>query len=123
MDQKLYNEIFSKNLVYYMDKLGKTQSDLSKDLNIHKATISSWCRGSRLPKLEKIDLIADYLNIDDPFILLSKNFREYQSLKDTFQKIKICLYNNKNFLIDKNIFDNENFKIILEAIENVLNLV
>nr|WP_317356814.1 helix-turn-helix transcriptional regulator [uncultured Tyzzerella sp.] len=75
MHKKNYNYIFSKNLNYILLKTGKKQIDLSRDLKIPKATISSWCCGTRLPKIDKLSHIATYLDIDNPIILLDENFK------------------------------------------------
>lgn len=56
--------IFSKNLKYYLDLNNKTQEDLSKDLNIHRSVVSTWCRGTSFPRADKIMLLSDYFNID-----------------------------------------------------------
>ncbi len=62
LDDK-YKKIFSKNLNYYMNLKGKTQTDIINDLDINKSAISSWCNGTRLPRMNKVELLADYLNI------------------------------------------------------------
>ena len=62
LDDK-YKKIFSKNLNYYMNLKGKTQTDIINDLDINKSAISSWCNGTRLPRMKKVELFADYLNI------------------------------------------------------------
>ena len=38
-----YKKVFSKNLNYYMNLKGKTQTDIVDDLGINKSAISSWC--------------------------------------------------------------------------------
>jgi len=62
LDDK-YKKIFSKNLNHYMDLNGKTQTDIINDLDINKSAISSWCNGTRLPRMNKVELLANYLNI------------------------------------------------------------
>ena len=62
LDDK-YKKIFSKNLNYYMNLKGKTQTDIINDLDINKSAISSWCNGTRLPRMNKVELLANYLNI------------------------------------------------------------
>ncbi len=62
-DDEKYKKIFSKNLNYYMNLKGKTQTDIINDLDINKSAISSWCNGSRLPRMNKVELLANYLNI------------------------------------------------------------
>ena len=60
-DDEKYKKIFSKNLNYYMNLKGKTQTDIINDLDINKSAISSWCNGSRLPRMNKVELLANYL--------------------------------------------------------------
>lgn len=69
----LSKEMFSKNLSYLLIKNGKRQIDLARDLKIPKATVSSWCKGNRMPKLTKLNVIASYLNLDNPVYLLMDN--------------------------------------------------
>ena len=59
-----YKKIFSKNLNYYMTVKGKTQTDIINDLDINKSAISSWCNGTRLPRMNKVQLLADYFSIN-----------------------------------------------------------
>lgn len=56
-------KIFAKRLNYYMDKTGKTQSDLIDDLGINKSTISTWCSGTKMPRMGTIQTLADYFGV------------------------------------------------------------
>lgn len=59
-----YKIEFSKNLRHYMKLNHKAQADLVNDLGISKSTISTWCRGKKLPRANIIQLLADYFKID-----------------------------------------------------------
>lgn len=65
MDEKdnIYKQIFSRNLRYYMKKNDKSQIDLINDLGINKSAISTWFNGTRLPRMDKVDLLAKYLGV------------------------------------------------------------
>ena len=63
MQEKDYAVIIASNLRRIAYEHGKTQSDISKDLNISKATISSWMNGTRIPRMKKIDLLCHYFNV------------------------------------------------------------
>lgn len=63
MSEDLYKKIFSKNLRYYMELNGKTQVDIINDLGINKSAISTWCNGTRLPRMDKVDALAKYFGI------------------------------------------------------------
>ena len=51
MPEESYKMIFSKNLNHYMKVNEKTQSDLVNDLNFNKSAVSTWCNGTRLPRM------------------------------------------------------------------------
>ena len=63
MSEDKFKAIFSKNLRYYMDLKGKTQIDIINDLDINKSSISSWVNGTRLPRMDKVEMLARYLGI------------------------------------------------------------
>ena len=51
---------FAKLLKYYLNLNGKTQSDMVNALGYDKSTVSGWCSGARVPKLDTIIDIANY---------------------------------------------------------------
>ena len=63
MGENEYAKIIAKNLKKIMYECGKTQADVAKDLKINKATISSWMNGTRIPRMDKIDLLCHYFNV------------------------------------------------------------
>ncbi len=65
-------EIFAKNLKYYMELNNKDRNDLSKDLNLPYTTITSWCKGEFYPRIDKIQLLANYFNIQKADLVESK---------------------------------------------------
>lgn len=66
--------IFSKNLNYYMEKMDKSQSDIVQDLGINKSTISTWCNGTKMPRMNTIQRLADYFNIKKSDLVEEKQF-------------------------------------------------
>lgn len=69
MSDEQYKKIFSENLRYFLDKKGKTQSDLVNDLKLSQSTASNWCTGLKLPRINKIQMLADYLGIEKSDLL------------------------------------------------------
>ena len=63
MDLSNYGSIIAKNLKRIAYNCGKTQADMSRDLGISKQTISSWMNGSRIPRMDKIDLLCKYFHV------------------------------------------------------------
>lgn len=55
---------FAEMLKYYLMLNDKTQKDLVDDLGFDKSTVSSWCSGNRVPKIDVIIDIAKYLHVN-----------------------------------------------------------
>ncbi|MCD7863583.1 MAG: hypothetical protein LUG61_08810 [Lachnospiraceae bacterium] len=64
MGEDYYKKIFSENLKYYMSINEKTQVDIINDLGVNKSSISTWCNGTRLPRMDKVDMLAKYFHIN-----------------------------------------------------------
>lgn len=62
-DAELNKKVFAKNLNYYLVTRGKTQNDLVRDLNITASTVSDWANGKKYPRVDKMQLLADYFGI------------------------------------------------------------
>lgn len=63
MSEKDYNKQLAERLLKYLEINGKTQTDLANYLGTNKSTVSSWCSGSRAPRIETLDRICTYFNI------------------------------------------------------------
>lgn len=56
-------KIFAKNLAHFMNLYNKSQKDISDDLGYHRATVSEWVRGTKYPRMDKIECLAQYFNV------------------------------------------------------------
>lgn len=73
MSEETYQKIFSKNLNYYMTLNAKTQTDLINDLGFNKSAVSTWCNGTRLPRMDKVEKLARYFNISRSDLIEEKS--------------------------------------------------
>lgn len=55
--------IFATNLNHYLDRSGKSQSDIASLLNVSSSTVSEWVSGKKYPRMDKIQIMADYFGI------------------------------------------------------------
>ena len=67
--------IISKNLKRLAYESGKTQAEIARDLHISPATLRSWMIGTRIPRLDKIDLLCTYFNVGRADILVEAGKR------------------------------------------------
>lgn len=64
MDSDLGNKkVMAKNIQYYLDKNGLTRKKLASDLNISYTTLSSWLQADSYPRIDKIEMMANYFKI------------------------------------------------------------
>ena len=73
MPEEVYRKIFSRNLIHYMEMNGKTQTDLINDLGFNKSAVSTWCNGTRLPRMDKVDALAKYFKINRSDLIEEKS--------------------------------------------------
>lgn len=60
---KSQRQIFAENLVRFLDVRGIDQKDLAKKIGVSSQAVSSWATGIKYPRIDKIQKIADILNI------------------------------------------------------------
>lgn len=63
LNEKEYAKVIAVNLRNLMYERHKTQADLARDLEINKATVSSWMNATRTPKMSNIDMLCDYFDV------------------------------------------------------------
>lgn len=61
--QTLIREEFSSNLRRKLKERNISQQKLADALGVTQSSVSTWCIGSRLPHMDRIDQICKYLNV------------------------------------------------------------
>ena len=65
-------EIFANNLSFYMEKKGVDRNKLCADLNLKYTTVRDWLKGITYPRIGKIELLANYFNINKSDLIENK---------------------------------------------------
>lgn len=79
-------EIFSRNLKYYMNLYNKSRNDICKDLGFSYTTFTSWYNGDFYPRIDKIEMLANYFNIEKSDLI-----EEHHNNATEFdEQFKIC---------------------------------
>ena len=55
-----------------MEICNKKQADIINDLGINKSAISTWINGTRMPRMDKVQALADYFGINKSDLLEDK---------------------------------------------------
>lgn len=56
-------QVLSKNLNNLMQSKGVDRNELCTALNLKYSTLSEWCSGKKYPRIDKIELLANYFNV------------------------------------------------------------
>ncbi|MCI5792814.1 MAG: helix-turn-helix domain-containing protein [Lachnospiraceae bacterium] len=69
-DQK---KIFVKNLRYYISQSQKSQKEIADAIGVSPQTFNTWCQGVALPRMGKVQLLANYFNINKSDLIEAHN--------------------------------------------------
>ena len=65
-------EIFANNLSFYMKQKGVDRNTLCEDLDLKYTTVRDWLKGITYPRIGKIELLANYFNINKSDLIENK---------------------------------------------------
>lgn len=107
MGNDYYKDIFSKNLKKYMELNEKDQMDLINDLGFNRSSVSAWCNGTRLPRMDKVDALAKYFEINRSDLIEEKD-----------ENASTYYLNNETKQIAQEIYENPDLRILFDASKN-----
>lgn len=110
MSDEDYRRIFARNLNKYMEICNKKQADIINDLGINKSAISTWINGTRMPRMDKVQALADYFGINKSDLLEDKGTQE----EDNSYYIDEDAKELAQFL-----FKNPEYKVLFDAAKDV----
>lgn len=64
MTDKEQKMIFSTNLNRLLSATGKTQKEVAEVIGVSPQTFNTWCRGIALPRMGKVQRLADYFGVN-----------------------------------------------------------
>ena len=72
MDNNSIREIFPIKFKYYMNLNGKKRNDLVDDLGLRYSTVRDWEKGLTIPRMDKVQMLADYFGCKTSDLLEQK---------------------------------------------------
>ena len=55
--------VLAKNLSYYLNRTGKSQREMAEIVGVSPAAFSYWINGRKYPRIDKIELLANYFGV------------------------------------------------------------
>lgn len=93
-------EVFAKNLRFYLERSGRTQKELAEIVGVSAPTMNDWTKGKKYPRIDKIEILADYFGILKSDLIEEKTEerREMQKKNDTLSDIILKLNEDMELL-------------------------
>ena len=67
----------AENLSYYIELSGKTQKELSEIVGVAYSTFNDWVNGKKYPRIDKIEIMANYFGILKSDLIEEKRMKEH----------------------------------------------
>ena len=90
-------ETFSKNLKHYMDKRDITQKEMAEIVGVAPSTFNDWMKAKKYPRIDKIEIMANYFGIKKSDLIEEKVTKEAQKNNDIVTDIIVRLRTDKDF--------------------------
>lgn|GEM_PF-141496 len=97
-----FNKVFSKRLRYYLTEYGFTQSELAKRLNVSTQSVTNWCKGTKSPRMDKVDAMCEIFNCTRADLVQEPNKSDYY-------------YNDETKEIAQQIFESKELSLLFDA--------
>ena len=123
MSDEDYRRIFARNLSRYMELCNKKQADIINDLGINKSAVSTWINGTRMPRMDKVQALADYFGINKSDLLEDKGTQEEDNsyyIDEDAKELAQFLFKNPEYRVlfdaakDVSVDDLEMVKTIID---------
>lgn len=96
MTDERQKEVFSKNLLYYMELYEKNQREVANAIGVSPQTFNTWIQKKALPRMGKVQLLAEYFHINKSDLIEERNTDTEYYLNPETREIAQEIYENKD---------------------------
>ncbi len=86
--------VMARNLTYYVERSGKSQKEICEIVGVKTSTFNDWMKGKKYPRIDKIEILANYFGILKSDLIEDKNEKsapEYPKLTEP-EKVLLGLF-------------------------------
>lgn len=113
-------DVFAKNLRTYMERAGKSQKDMADIVGVSTATYSDWINAKKYPRIDKIEIMAEYFGILKSDLIEDKMTEEKEKDNETLAGIIVRMRTDEDFcsLVESlYMYDSAKIKSIAEMLK------
>lgn len=112
--------ILSKNLKKYIAMSGKDRKELAEIWGFPYSTVSEWVNGRKYPRIDRIEIMADYFGILKSDLIEEAMTEESAKENDTLSDIILRMRTDEEFLsLVKSLYMLDSSKI--DGVKQLLN--
>lgn len=121
-------EVMARNIKYYMSLSNVSQTELCTTLNFKMSTFSDWIHAKTYPRIDKIELLANYFGITKADLVEEHNDNEQFSSKDELDIAKRLeatlndLESNEALMFSGEPLDDATKELLRLSLENSLRI-
>lgn len=101
---------FAKNLKYYLEKNRMTQKKLAELLNVSSTTVYFWCRGSKIPRIDKIDAMCKIFSTTRTDLMTDSDVYE----KDMLDKLRMLNIDGKEYIKKQLLYATNDVEFLIQ---------
>ena len=112
--------IFSKNLKYYIEQSGKDRRELADIWGFPYSTVTEWINGRKYPRIDRIEIMADYFGILKSDLIEEKMTEEKEKDNDIMADIIVRMRTDEVYasLVESlYMYDSAKLKSIAEMLD------
>lgn len=106
MKDKEMREVFKENLRYFLEINGWSQADIARKLGVSTATAAKWATVESMPRVDKINKLADWFGIKSSDLLEPRNNEPYYD-------------NSKSRELAEFLYKNPEYSVLFDAVRNI----
>lgn len=106
MKDKEMREVFKENLRYFLEINGWSQADMARKLGVSTATAAKWATGESMPRVDKINKLADWFGIKSSDLLEPRENEPYYD-------------NSKSRELAEFLYKNPEYSVLFDACRNI----
>lgn len=89
--------IMAKNLKYYIERSGKDRRQLAEIWGFPYSTVTGWINGQKYPRIDRIEIMADYFGIQKSDLIEEKLTEEKEKDNDMLADIIVRMRTDEDF--------------------------
>lgn len=97
---------FANNLIYYMKINNIDRYKLCDDLGFKYPTVSDWLQGKKYPRIDKIEMIANYFHIKKSD-LIENHDRNTKTISQTIKNENTTITGNQSNIVNNPLYSDE----------------